>query len=405
MAQDAHGHLGWRTSGASSEAPRSPRAEVAGIITPTRRARDRTRALRSTPFGNDTLISNIESYAPLPAALRAEGLDPDRILRELGLDPSAPAQASAARAPEVVLRLLERGVANCGDGFAVRAAARLRIDALGVLGFVCLTAPDLGAALERSLRYRRVLFASDAYALEAGRDPCRLVRRAVPEAPQFPVGARALVELGLAEYLGALREITGEALTPLEVRFAHAAPADVSALAGFFRAPLVFGAERHELVFPQAWLALPSRHGHPGLASFFEAQAHALLEATPTVPDLAGRVRSLLVAGLRGQTPTARALARQLAMSERTLSRRLTAEGTSLLRLLDEVRHELALRYLASDRLSVGEVAFLLGFSEPSAFHRAFKRWTGRTPAKIRRAHELSGERERGDGGGRERRR
>lgn len=83
---------------------------------------------------------------------------------------------------------------------------------------------------------------------------------------------------------------------------------------------------------------------------------------------------------------TLRQVAQRLHLSERSLQRRLDAEGTRFADLVDEVRRELALRYIADERLALGEVAYLLGFAEPSPFHRAFKRWTGTTPTAARRA-------------------
>ena len=93
------------------------------------------------------------------------------------------------------------------------------------------------------------------------------------------------------------------------------------------------------------------------------------------------QINQLLVAG----TPSVEAVSERLRLSRRTLQRQLNAAGTSFAEELDRARHELSLRYLADERISLQETAFLLGFSEASAFHRAFVRWTGQTPTSFRR--------------------
>ena len=147
--------------------------------------------------------------------------------------------------------------------------------------------------------------------------------------------------------------------------------------------PVEFGAARSALRIPAQLLAAPGRHGHSTYAEFFDARAEEqLAEAAPrSTCDL---VRQHLRGELRGGVPRAPTTAAALGMSERTLTRRLAAEHTSYPRLLDEVRCELALGWLRRPEVGLAEISFLLGFSEPSAFHRAFRRWTGRTPGDVR---------------------
>jgi AraC-like DNA-binding protein len=117
--------------------------------------------------------------------------------------------------------------------------------------------------------------------------------------------------------------------------------------------------------------------------------AHAeqlLVNAARAMPNITTTVRNYLAENMAQGPKTLSQLAEQMRMSERSLQRRLESEGTRFAKLADEVRKELALRYIADRRLALGEVAYLLGFAEPSPFHRAFKRWTGMTPAVARQA-------------------
>jgi AraC-like DNA-binding protein len=122
----------------------------------------------------------------------------------------------------------------------------------------------------------------------------------------------------------------------------------------------------------------------PVLAAVLAEKIERLLAQFSDQPSLGSRVREWLIAQLRGGNPRIDALAEHLHMSERTLRRRLGEEGTSFKRILDEVRRELAIGYVQERQLSTGEIAFLLRYSEPSAFQRAFKRWTKLTPSEYR---------------------
>ncbi len=331
--------------------------------------------------------TQIDGYQPLLGALRAEGADPRAVLLEFGVDPDAPLVAPGAPdAAHVVVALVEAGLLRFGDGFLVRQAERSRLEDHQVLGYVCLTAADVGAALRLALRYRRIRFAADDFALVDDGDVVRLVRQDARLPAGHADASRAVVELGLGEHLAAMREVSGQHVRPVEVRLACAPPRDTSDHERFFDAPLVWRAARHELVLPASVLALACRHRHAGMQSFFEAEAQRLLAQAQDPAGVTRRVREVLAGSAKGEAPSLAQAARRLAMSERSLARRLQEEGTTFRAVLDEVRRDLAVSYLRSQRLSVAEVAFLLGFSEPSAFIRAFKRWTGRSPAQVRAA-------------------
>ncbi len=117
-----------------------------------------------------------------------------------------------------------------------------------------------------------------------------------------------------------------------------------------------------------------------------ERHAESLLAARPE-PTLstADRVRRIVAGALAEGEVTLAGVASMLKMSERSLQRRLADEGLKFDALLDEIRRDLALRYLADPKIAIAEVAYLLGYSEPSPFHRAFKRWTGKTPTEARK--------------------
>jgi AraC-like DNA-binding protein len=138
-------------------------------------------------------------------------------------------------------------------------------------------------------------------------------------------------------------------------------------------------------VLDRAVLERPQRHAEPRLLAMLSRQLDGFLAAHPDPRRFQARVQQSMTDELPDQEPSVAAVAARLRMSPRTLQRRLQSEGTSFAGLLSELRRDLALRYLRDDRVAIGEVGFLLGFQDVTAFHRAFKRWTGSTPATYRR--------------------
>jgi AraC-like DNA-binding protein len=206
------------------------------------------------------------------------------------------------------------------------------------------------------------------------------------------VQSRHAAEFTLAALLVISRQLSGQPLAVGEVAFSHPAPAaaTVALLAAVFGTTPRFGAPANALELDRAELERPLPAADATLSRIIERHAEALLAARPEPRAAMGqRVRHALV-GLLGQGDGERevslaAIARRLGTSERSLQRHLADEGITFDALYEELRRELAVRYLADRSMAIAEVAYLLGYSEPSAFHRAFKRWTGATPAEARR--------------------
>jgi AraC-like DNA-binding protein len=249
------------------------------------------------------------------------------------------------------------------------------------------SSPTLGAAYERLCRYQRLIHETSRVELEIGDDRA-VLRHQLAGGAAAP---RQTAEFLLTAWVRVGRVVAGEDWTPQEVHFAHPAPADSSEHARFFRADLHFAMGENALVLPTRLLETPCARADPALVAVLDRYAGERLEQAPRTNSVADRVRSLLGDELRGGEPTAARLAARLKMSVRSLNRVLAAEGTSYLEILDALRRALAERHLAGDQVSIGEVGFLLGFSELSSFHRAFKRWTGRTPGQFR--HEFRSKR------------
>jgi len=173
--------------------------------------------------------------------------------------------------------------------------------------------------------------------------------------------------------------------------FTHAEPAYRAEYDRIFRVPLVFESNKNALLMDAAWLQQRIALAPGYVFGILSAHAEALLASLDGSKTFRGRVESLLMPILHTGDASIETIAGKLGLSRQTLFRRLRAEGVTFERVLDELRHTLALHYLRGKKVSVNETAYLVGFSDPAAFSRAFKRWTGSRPhwlSQVPRADE-----------------
>ena len=252
----------------------------------------------------------------------------------------------------------------------------------GIVEYVCRAAPTLGEALQRWVRYLNLLDDAVEVALEVEGDRAylRVVRESEAPAP-------ASHELCFALVAQQARQLSAAPFRIAAVEYSHRG--DAAAHRAWFDAPVTFGAQHTQLVLPASALDAALVSSDPALLAILTRAADELQKRAPSDPSLASQVARVLRDTLREDEGSAERIAKRLGLSPRSLQRRLKDEGTSFQAVRDATRKELAARYL-DERLSIAEVSFLLGFSEPSAFFRAFKRWTGTTPLEARRRGALS---------------
>lgn len=301
-----------------------------------------------------------------------------------GWDPALAGDPDARIPIEVEDALWDEGARATGDdAFGLHTAERLRPGLFDTLDYAIRTSATVRDAIARLARYNRLVHDVAVFTVDEDGLAARIEHafRGVARGP-----GRHAAEFTLASLLVVGAQISGAPARAREVTFAHAPPRSTGEHRRLFGVVPRFGAERNLLTVDREFLDRPLPGGDPRLSAVLDRHAQALLAALPAPQESkAQRLRRLLAGALRDGEPTLAAMARQSKLSERSLQRHLAAEGTSFEATLDELRRELALRYLADPGVAVSEVAFLLGYSEPSAFHRAFRRWTDRTPAEHRR--------------------
>jgi AraC-like DNA-binding protein len=333
------------------------------------------------PVAVSLFVSSLIVSRIVDAAIE-RGIDGDALCRAAALEPAIVRDIDGQVEIVPYLRLWSEVTRRIEDpGFPI-SIARSWSKGHNLLRFVCASSPNVGEALERSSRYLRLLTNAVTWPLERGEDTSVLamVRAASPMDGAHLT--RAPDEFGCAEVVTLIRAFTGVDWNPRGVSFAFPAPAETAVHRELFRCPIRFGQPRTEIHLATSALSLPLLGADPTVVAFFESYIEKQIgpERAPAPATATDQVKGVLARHLRGDVPTLEAVAARLDISGRTLRRRLTHEDTSFQRLVDETRFACARQHLEEGQLSVAEVAFLLGFSEPSAFHRAFKRWAGVTP-------------------------
>lgn len=323
----------------------------------------------------------------LIALVEKHGADATPIRRLRGLseltDPDA-------RVPETSVETAWRLATSLTDDAAIgiHLAESLPRGALDLVEYAFRSSASLMSGLERLARYGRVMSDRVSARVEGNGDCMLLFVRDTGRTVLHPGRS----EFALAAALKFAREGTGVDLTPVQVCFSHPAPEDTSAHRRYFRTDVRFEAGSTSMLLSAADAVRPLVGADEALSTIVRRRLDKLLherEARHT-GALTARVRHILVEQLGEKPLTPQLAADALAISGRTLSRRLAEEGTSFRLLLDDVRREFACALLHDRSLSIGDVAFFLQYSEPAAFHRSFRRWTGQTPRAFRVSEERS---------------
>ena len=317
-------------------------------------------------------------------AVGARGASVERVLAAADLGAADLADPDRMLDLTRVLRLLAAAAREMGDdAFGLHFGLEWDLGGgLGVLSYAVLNAPTVETALRNFERYARARMPGGRIGLVRARGEALLAYElGVPDAEVARQHAEGSAVVGLR----ILRTLIGPGFRPLRVLFAHRRPRDTSEHARIFGAPVSFG-ERFDaaLSFPPQHLERRVSGADRRLLPIVERHLDDLLtggEKDAWLQQLRTRIAESLCDG----APDLALVARQLGMSVRTFQRRLDAHGVVWKALVAEVRRELAQRYLAEGSASLTEIAFLLGYSELSAFDRAFRRWTGSTPLAARR--------------------
>ncbi len=267
-----------------------------------------------------------------------------------------------------------------GINIGLASLRYVHVSMLGVLGYVVSHCATLGDSLAAFTRYQNLLSTAVRWEVDPGPPP----RIRIDSAPELRrLGFPLETQVGLWLVIG--RQLTATEWVPTRVCLQHHPRGPAEEFLEVYGCAVEFGAPRDELELPADALALPVVGARPELQPSLIRLAQTVQRTVAPVVEHGNQVRSLLLEQLpRGLTSKDQA-ARHLGVSPRTLTRRLQQEGVSFRELLEDVRRQLAQAWLTDPSVAIHEIACLLGYSDPSTFHRSFRRWTGQTPTAWRR--------------------
>lgn len=313
--------------------------------------------------------------------LRRFGVDPGPLYARHGIDAALLTEPSARLSQDAVDAVLRDASERIADpAFGLAAAGCWHPTHFGALGHAWLASSTLRRALERTRRYWHLLGQRTALLL---RDEPEGLAVVLENPRNDPAVAAITTDIDFAVLLSLCRFNAGESLRPARVRLIRPEPRDRAPYDAFYGCPIDFGAAERCLVLPHEAVdaVLPTGNVHlVGLLERSLTDDLARLDRS----DVEARCRALLLERLASGEVGATEAARRLAMSRRTLHRKLAEAGTTWQELVDATRRDLALRMIEDPRRPIGEITFELGFSQQSAFARAFRRWAGTSPTQYR---------------------
>jgi AraC-like DNA-binding protein len=309
------------------------------------------------------------------------GLDPAPFFAEAGIDAQVIRNPHARVDQSRGQRLLHAVAEKLTDpAFGLGAGHCWHPSNLGALGYAWLASSTLRSALGRLARYWRIVNTRVDAALNEVPDGLELVHR---PPPADDIVERVRGDIVLAIVLAMCETNFGRPLKPRRVAFRHGAPSDVRPYAALFGCPITFGDDANRFVLGRAEADLPLPTSNRQLAAVHD---RILVETLARLDkrDVMTRARASLLERLTSGVLSEQDLAGDLHMSRRSLQRRLAEADATYQSLLDDTRRDLALRHIEDPAKSITDIAFLLGYSQQSAFTRAFRRWTGASPSDYR---------------------
>ena len=316
--------------------------------------------------------------------LELHALDAVGIARNGGIDLAAIPAPGERIEVDKIDAILGVAIPLVGDpAFGLQAARCWHPSELGVLGYAWLSSSTLRTGLERAARYSRLVGERGITEIEDTRQGLKVRFWAKRGNPAVVPVAAVVVDIVMAILFDLCRMNAGAALRPVAVTLRRRKPDAADAYERFFGCPVQFGAEESAFVLSAKDADRPLPSANRQLAATFDrmlAEELARLDKS----DVVSRCRAAVLQNLSSGEGTEEDVAKQLHMSARTLQRKLAEARTTYLQLVDDTRKDLALRYFEDPRRSVTDITFSLGFSQPSAFTRAFKRWTGLSPTDHR---------------------
>ncbi|WP_439135507.1 AraC family transcriptional regulator ligand-binding domain-containing protein [Pseudomaricurvus sp.] len=267
------------------------------------------------------------------------------------------------------------------DGFPLAFAEHTQPASFSVAGYIVMNSRTIGEAMDAMVTYQRSAGEGGSFALQRDDENLNIQYLPVnPDSPISPIRSCALIAANLV--LG--RWLVGSAYTPTHVSLCLPEPEHKQRFDDFFQCPVSYQQSSDFMLFPRELENTAIPHASHEILDLMKQRAEKIINAATHKAPVTAQVSKLIAESLLGQEPDKARIAEKLGVSQRTLQRKLAKEKSSYQEVLDKTRHQLALDYLQQPKLTITDTAYLLGFTEPSAFYRAFKKWHGMTPGQYR---------------------
>jgi AraC-like DNA-binding protein len=325
---------------------------------------------------------------PIAKALRLQGLDPMELLEEAGIDPAFVINDDRRIPVERMQKLWVLAVQGSGDdAFGLHAAEQIQPATLQGLGLAVLASDTIFDALKRLVRFSKALSTGLNLALQERDEFVDMIFSydAADFGEQLSWQAH---DFSMGMVLAMCRITLGEYVSPLMIEATRPAPVDPDLFESLLGSRIEFSAQRNCITFVKSDIVDRLITANEVLARVNDEQVEIYLASFLEV-STSRNVVGKIVAHLQDGPPNQKQIAAALNVSNRTLQRKLKDEGTSFIDLLQDTRMQLAEKYLSQPHRSIVEISYMLGFSEPSTFSRAFKRWTGQAPIDYRHSLDL----------------
>lgn len=335
-------------------------------------------------------VYSVAKIAIVVESLAAEGIASADALAGVNLSPTQLHSAATRVSLNQVIRCYRNAARLSADPyFAYHTGLRFHVSTYGMYGFAILSSMDFRQAVEFAEQYQQLATPTADIAFKEKGDYAEWTINPVPLSTVDPILYRFIVELHFGIGVSLHREVMAPSFIPRELRATYDSASDRQTAATAYGCPVFFGQAENAIVFDRKWLDGPAEFGNELAHLQVVKLCDQLMKEMQLRIGLAGSVRELLLVNL-AQPMSFDALARRLKIPTRTLKRKLREEGTSYRKIIDELRSQLAIKYLRDTELTVEDIASCLGFSDAAGFRHAFRRWTKETPGKFRRKSKVS---------------
>ena len=338
---------------------------------------------KARPTSTETHSTLVSVAATLVSAIESYGIDYRPVLVEAGLDPDAVYKPSERISSLQFKKLWEIALRESGDPcFGLTCATYIQPSSLHGLGLSWIASHTLKEGLERVIRFQKILATESRLALRETDDGYCIYDTISQKDDPFGFPS-AVYDSFVAIVFRTCTIMMGPDIRPSRVCVEHAAPACAERFTEFFGIPVEFSATENSIEFSRNIAEQASASANPELTRINDQVVIDYLNQFDR-DDIVTRTRTYIIDHLPSGVPRQTDIARDLNMSLRSFQRKLSEAGTSYSDVLQQVRHDMACHYLQSPNYQVLQVAYVLGFSDPSNFSRAFRRWTGLTPNQYR---------------------